>query len=265
MTESKDDENRDLMISYSHSDSSEIAEMLFEELTGYGLDVWYDEVDISIGDRISNSIDRGLQTSNHAVVIVSPSYFEGMSDLELGGLFKKQSRSDGKVILPVLYEISFEELEQQSWSLSDLHGVEISKDNVQEVASKVFQSIKDASEEQEVNLEDAPSNHFAEVQASFKDLADIEKGDKVRIDRWRSKDHPRNTTITVVEMTVLKNSQEYSGSNFVGTTQVQKIPLEGYISDISNKTTGSTDFELRIPRDEYDELPDDRDAYKSVF
>lgn len=261
MTEPKDDENRDVMISYSHSDSSEIAEMLYEELTGYGLDVWYDGVDISLGDRISDSIDKALQTSNHAVVIVSPSYFEGMSDLELGGLFKKQSRSDGKVILPVLHNISFDELEQRSWSLSDFHGVEINKDNVQEVASKIFHSIEDASDQQEASLEDAPSNHFAEIQATFKDLADIEKGDKVRIDRWRSKNHPRKTTITVVEMTVLKNDQEYTGSNFIGTTKVMKIPLEGFVSGVSNKTTGSTDFELRVSREEVEELPEDRNEY----
>ena len=265
MSETDDEEGRDLLISYSHSDSSEIAEMLYEGLRAYNLDVWYDKVDISLGDSISNSIDQAMQKSSHAVVIVSPSYFEGMSDLELGGLMKKQSRSDGKVIIPLLHKMSFEELEQQSWSLSDFHGMKVEKDNVQEVAAQVYHAVESASEGQEieVDIEDAPTNHFKDIQATFKDLADIEKGDKVRIDRWRSKDHPRKCTITVVEMETLKNGQQYSGSKFMGTTNVQGIELEGFVSHISNKTTGSTDFDLRIPKDTYEELPEDRDDYKS--
>jgi hypothetical protein len=264
MSETENEEGRDLLISYSHNDSSEIAEMLYEELRAYNLDVWYDGVDITLGDSISKSIDQALQKSSHAVVIVSPSYFEGMSDLEFGGLMKKQSQSDGKVILPLLHKMSFEELEQQSWSLSDFRGEKVDKGNVQDVAAQIYHAVESASEDhEEVDLEDAPTNHFKDIEATFKDLAEVEKGDKVRIDRWRSRNHPRKCTITVVEMEMLKNGQQYSGSKFTGTTKVQGIQLEGFVSQISNKTTGSTDFQLRIPKDTYEELPEDRDEYKS--
>ena len=41
---SEGDAEQDVMISYSHAGSKAVAEELYDELTVYGLDVWYDRV-----------------------------------------------------------------------------------------------------------------------------------------------------------------------------------------------------------------------------
>jgi len=79
------DEEYDAMISYSHADSKTVANALYDELTAYGLNVWYDGVELNIGDNIRSSIDRALTESEHAIILISPTYFEGMSEWELDG------------------------------------------------------------------------------------------------------------------------------------------------------------------------------------
>lgn len=68
------------MISYLHGDSKPIANALYDELTAYGFNVWYDGVELKIGDNIRSLINRALTESEHTVILISPSYFEGMSE-----------------------------------------------------------------------------------------------------------------------------------------------------------------------------------------
>jgi hypothetical protein len=65
-------------------------------------------------------------------------------------------------------------------------------------------------------------------------------------------------------MTVEENGLTYNASNFVGTSKViRDEPLTGFVSDVSEKASGSTKFTLRIPEERLDELSDDRDDYRS--
>lgn len=263
---SKDDSEHDVMISYSHADSKTVAKELYEELTAYGLNVWYDGVKLNIGDNIPESIDKALSKSDHAVILISPSYFEGMSQLELSGLVQIHNNSDHNVILPVLHKMSFEELREQSPSLAGIIGTDISEDNVDEVTAELYTAIQSSGEETDSPLDESNGASRVDLEVSLEDLADISKGSKVTVNEWRTEGTPHDRGIRAVKMTVEENGLTYSGSNFIGTTRVIKDePLTGYVSDISEKASGSTKFTLRIPQERIDELSDDRNDYKSVF
>jgi hypothetical protein len=117
-----------------------------------------------------------------------------------------------------------------------------------------------------MDLEASDGGDRVDLQVNLEDLADISKGSKVTVDEWRTSGTPHNSGIRAVEMTVEDSGLSYTGSNFVGTTKVIKDePLEGYVSDISAKSAGKTEFTLRISQTRLDELSDDREAYKSGF
>jgi hypothetical protein len=40
-----------------------------------GLDVWYDEFKLAVGDSLLKEIDRGLRSSRFGIVVLSPFFF----------------------------------------------------------------------------------------------------------------------------------------------------------------------------------------------
>lgn len=255
-------EEYDAMISYSHEDTKPVANALYHELTAYGLDVWYDGVELGIGDNIRSSIDRALTESEHAVILISPSYFEGMSEWELDGLVQNHNKTDENVILPLLHGMEFEELQEKSPSLANIIGDKVTEDNIDEITAKLYNAIE--SPEETPNLNAVEGVDRVELDVTMKDLVDISKGSKVTVEEWRTSRTPHTVGVTAVKLTVQDNGLTYTGSNFVGTTKVIKDePLEGHVSDIDEKSAGSTEFTLRLPQVRLDELSDDRDDYKS--
>jgi len=256
------EEEYDAMISYSHEDSKPVANALYDELTAYGLDVWYDGVELGIGDNIRSSIDRALTESEHAVILISPSYFEGMSEWELDGLVQKHNKTDENVILPLLHGMEFEELQEESPSLANIIGDKVTEDNINEITAKLYNAIE--SPDETPNLDDVEGVDRVELDVTMEDFVDISKGSKVTVEEWRTSGTPHTAGVTAVELTVEESGLTYTGSNFVGTTKVIKDkPLEGHVSDIDEKSAGNTEFTLRLPQARLDKLSDDRDDYKS--
>ncbi|WP_257300936.1 toll/interleukin-1 receptor domain-containing protein [Haloarchaeobius sp. FL176] len=258
------EEEYDVMISYSHEDSKPVANGLYDELTAYGLDVWYDGVELGIGDNIRSSIDRALTESEHAIILISPSYFEGMSEWELDGLVQKHNKTEENVILPLLHGMEFEELQEKSPSLANIIGDKVNEDNIDEITAKLYDAIK--SPNKTPNLDDVEGVNRVELNVTIEDLVDISKGSKVTVEEWRTSGTPHTSGVTAVKLTVEESGLTYTGSNFVGTTKVIKDEqLEGHVSDIEEKSAGSTEFTLRLPESRLNELSDDRNDYKSGF
>ena len=53
----------DYFISHASEDKNQVAKPLAEALTMNGCSVWYDDFSLSIGDSLSESIDKGLANS----------------------------------------------------------------------------------------------------------------------------------------------------------------------------------------------------------
>jgi len=264
--EAKGGPEYDVMISYSHDDSKTVAKALYDELTAYGWEVWWDEVELEIGDSIRESIDNATSKSEHAVILISPSYFEGMSEWELDGLVQRHNKSAHNLILPLLHKMKFEELQEESPSLANIIGEEVTEENVPEVTAKLHSAIENSGSDSSDGLEDVESVERAELTVSMDDLLDISKGSKVTIEEWRTSGTPHNSSIRGVEIIVEDSGLTYTGNKFIGRTKVIKNEaLEGHVSNISRKSSGKTKFTLRIPQSRLNELSDDRDDYQSAI
>ena len=66
----KPEENMDVFISYSRSDS-EIAEKLYETLSAHGKRVWYDKKNLTEGDNFMDEIRKAIRTTKYFVPILS--------------------------------------------------------------------------------------------------------------------------------------------------------------------------------------------------
>lgn len=131
----------DVFISHASEDKEEVALPLYHRLRNLGLKVWLDSFEISIGDSIRRSIDRGLSNSRFGIVVLSPHFFKKeWTQKELDALLAKTS-SGSKVILPVWHNISRDEVAQFSPLLADIHAADTRR-GVESVAEKIYRSLQ---------------------------------------------------------------------------------------------------------------------------
>ncbi len=113
----------DLFISHASEDKEEVARPLALALIDHGLDVWYDEFSLTLGDSLSESIDRGLANSRYGAVVLSQSFInKPWPKRELRGLVSKEIAS-GKAILPVWHRVKYSDVVAFSPMLADVLAV----------------------------------------------------------------------------------------------------------------------------------------------
>lgn len=96
---------RDVFISHASEDKAEIARPLAETLIEKGLSVWFDEYELTLGDRLRRKIEEGLRVSRFGVTILSENFFrKKWPQEELDALFALETIS--KKILPVWHRLS---------------------------------------------------------------------------------------------------------------------------------------------------------------
>jgi hypothetical protein len=65
----------DVFISHASVDKDAVARPLAQALAARGLRVWYDELEVKLGDDLAHIIDFGTRASLFGVVILSPQFF----------------------------------------------------------------------------------------------------------------------------------------------------------------------------------------------
>jgi hypothetical protein len=117
----------DVFISHASEDKDSVARPLAEHLRSYGLNVWYDEFSLRLGDSLRESIDNGLADSRFGLVVLSRSFFsKRWPKAELNGLFAIENVVDEKRIIPVWLDITQAEIAQYSPILADRFAVSMS-------------------------------------------------------------------------------------------------------------------------------------------
>lgn len=259
----------DLFISYAHSDSKVIVEPLVNELEAYGLKVWYDTGEVTIGDSITQSIDDGLRASNYGVTILSQNYFEGTSDWELKGLVKKHNE-EGNVILPLWYGVEHADVYEQSAPLADLRAETITKENIPGVATEIYRAVKDGSSKwgrtDDNEEEDVPS--YTDLRVKFQEHFDPDIGTPVTILSWLNHGAPNLSRIEATKLRDEERGLEHKSGSHGTMMTVKRIddePIEGRVSSIHSVSSSKVEFTLRVDESRMNSLPDDRDFYKSGF
>lgn len=110
----------DLFVSHASEDKELFVRPLARALTEAGVDVWYDEFALKIGDSLRRSIDAGLASSRFGLVVLSPHFFKkAWTAYEMDGLVAKSISSGPGVILPIWHYVDREDVERYSLPLAD--------------------------------------------------------------------------------------------------------------------------------------------------
>lgn len=135
----------DLFISHASEDKEEFVRPLAEALQALGVEVWYDEFQLQVGDSLRRSIDKGLSNSRFGVVVLSSNFFaKNWPQYELDGLVARET-SGAKVILPIWHRVTKDEVMKYSPTLADRVALNSSMNSIQEIAANLAKVAHDAN------------------------------------------------------------------------------------------------------------------------
>lgn len=131
----------DVFISHASEDKNDVVRPLANALKEKGVNVWYDEFEMRIGDSLRRKIDQGLSKSRFGIVVISRSFIKkGWTNYELDGLMTK-AVSGQQIILPIWHDITKQEVIDYSPSLADKVARNTSQDTVEEIADEIAEII----------------------------------------------------------------------------------------------------------------------------
>jgi hypothetical protein len=127
----------DSFLSYARIDGAEVAAELRTELESLGVAVWFDEVAIVPGHSQSLQMDAGLRKARSGIALLTPAYLAGRfwTERELGALLSKDT------LIPVLHNVTFEDVKQYSGILPDLAGFTTAQDSIEDIAKKIAAAV----------------------------------------------------------------------------------------------------------------------------
>ncbi len=130
-------EVHDVFISHASEDKDSIVRPLANALIACGLDVWYDEFTLRIGDSLRQKIDQGLASSRVGLVVLSRDFVKkGWTNYELDGIVTRNVSGE-QILLPIWHEITKQELMDYSPSLVDKVARSTSTHTVDEIAEEI--------------------------------------------------------------------------------------------------------------------------------
>lgn len=136
------DPKYDVFISHSNADKPGFVELLADRLRRAGVRVWYDEYEMEWGGSISASIARGLAESRYGIVVLSRHFLRGgWSRHELRGLVQREIHV-GKTILPILHDISLDEVREFDASLADMMALDTSRNDLDQIIAIALKFLK---------------------------------------------------------------------------------------------------------------------------
>jgi tetratricopeptide (TPR) repeat protein len=134
----------DAFISYARDERETIVRPLYEHLTEMGLRIWFDEIEVKVGDSIHGSINRGMRRSDYGIVVLSEGFLERRYPIwELEGFLVRQLQKGErqKVLLPLYYGVDEKTVSEYSYPLANLHALTVTEDNVEKVAERLYEVI----------------------------------------------------------------------------------------------------------------------------
>ena len=132
-----DGHDYDVFISYARIDGESIATTLRRLLEEHGVSVWLDKIAIQPGRSQARQMDVGLAKAPAGIAILTPAYLAGRfwTERELGALLSKD------VLIPVLDQVTFDDVREYSGVLPDLAGFETALDDLPTIADKIIPAL----------------------------------------------------------------------------------------------------------------------------
>jgi hypothetical protein len=131
----------DAFIAHDSRDKTSLARPLAIALSKMGLIVWYDEFSLKPGDRLSESIDKGLTECRHAVLLVSKNLLENSTwaNTEMSALLTR-AITEANSLIPIWADVDAKAVAARSARLADIVAINYSG-NAEELASRIYATV----------------------------------------------------------------------------------------------------------------------------
>ncbi|WP_321281390.1 DUF1883 domain-containing protein [Marinifilum fragile] len=131
----------DVFISHASEDKDEVVRPLAHALQAEGLNVWYDEFELKIGDSLRRKIDKGLANSRFGIVVLSKDFIKkGWTNYELDGIITKEISGE-QIVLPIWHNITKKEVIEYSPSMADKVARNTAVYTIEEIAEEIAEVI----------------------------------------------------------------------------------------------------------------------------
>lgn len=132
----------DVFISHASPDKQSFVRPLAEALRALGVEVWYDEFSLDLGDSIAQKIDSGIADSKFGIVVISPAFIaRNWTKHELRSLVSREVDQDIRII-PVWHGVTKKQVSDFSPSLADKLAVDTSQVDAMEAAIRILRAIR---------------------------------------------------------------------------------------------------------------------------
>ena len=125
----------DLFLSHANRDKIDFVDNLYDSFVKLGINIFYDKDSLEWGDNWKDKILNGTQKSEFAVIVISENFFgREWTEKELSEFLNRQNRNGQKLILPILHNISFEQLQKHYPNVADIQALDSSKYSCDKIA-----------------------------------------------------------------------------------------------------------------------------------
>lgn len=125
----------DVFISHANADKEALIEELYNSLNKLGVKIFYDKETLEWGDKFKDKILEGTKKSEFAIIVISTNFFgREWTERELSEFLNRQNQNGQKLILPILHNITIEQLKEKYPSIADIQAIDSSKYNCDQIA-----------------------------------------------------------------------------------------------------------------------------------
>ena len=241
----------DVFISHASEDKDQVARPLEQELRRLGLNVWFDESVLRVGDSLYGQVRRGLKACRHGIVVLSHDFFaKDWPQEELRALSARKIGGETR-ILPIWHGLSRDEVLSYDPLLADTYAFRTDEATVPEIAQGIVEEIR------ALDLEHTGPRHPIRVnRGPDPRLAYVERLRCVSrarlIERWLAVGVPEQT------------AQELADDSSVGTFP-DKVPPVGVVALVGEFGAGKSVTAERFHGDDLDTYLDGNDQPIPVF
>lgn len=94
---------KDVFLSHASADKNEIVQPFAKRLHEIGISFWLDEAEIKWGNKLSKSINDGLQNSRYIIIFLSKDFAgRNWTEAELSAALTRENEEGRSVVLPVI-------------------------------------------------------------------------------------------------------------------------------------------------------------------
>ena len=131
----------DAFIAHDSRDKNDLARPLAIALSKMGLIVWYDEFSLKPGDRLSESIDKGLTECRCSVLLVSKNLLEKTTwaNTEMSALLTR-AIAEANSLIPIWVDVDAKLVAVRSARLADIVSINHSGD-VEDLACRIYAAV----------------------------------------------------------------------------------------------------------------------------